>query len=284
MRRIAMAGLLVSVLAGCDQQQEVGLSFQVSVIDPYTYGHADGYYADAVRSLLAEQQVDLARVQVWAEDDNPWVMNLSMPGEVLTPALREALQATVDSVQAARQAVTGNVTLTLDDQPDQPIALQLAFPNDIAIDSNPTLSEALRSLAENHARAPVDCRVPVKLRANLPFEVLDYRQGVMTLRTPDQKVRRTPVRLTFADGGLRDQVGSGRVAVSFSREKQRDYLIFELGSLGMQSWTPMSARDSSLNEIYGLCRSRATQLGRPLSLFVGNGLDRLTYVYLPPAD
>jgi len=278
-----MAGLLGGLLAGCDAQ-EVGLSFQVSVIDPYIHGHADAYYAEAVRGLLAEQQIDLAQVELWADDENPWVVNLRMPGDVLTPARREALQATVDAVLAARQAVTGNVTLTLADRPDEPIALRLAFPNDIAIKSDTTLSDALRSLTENTARARVDCRVPVRLRANLPFEVLDYHQGVMTLRTPDQNVRRTPVRLEFADGGLRDQVGRGEVAVSFSREKQRDHLIFELGSLGMQSWTPMSARDSSLQEIYGLCRSRATRLGRPLSLFVGNGLDRLTYVYLPQVD
>ncbi|MBV6288659.1 hypothetical protein [Pseudomonas aegrilactucae] len=282
-RRITMAGVLAGVLSGCNEQ-EVGLSFQVSVIDPYTYGHVDVYYDEAVRSLLAEQQIDPAQVQLWADEDNPWVVNLRLPGDTLTPVRREALQATVDAVQAARQAVTGNVTLTLADRPDEPIALRLAFPNDIAIKSDTTLSEALRSLTENTARARVDCRVPVRLRANLPFEVLDYRQGVMTLRTPDQKLRRTPVRLEFADGGLRNQVGRGQVTVSFSRDKDRDHMIFELGSLGMQSWTPMSARDSSLNEIYGLCRSRATQLGRPLSLFVGNGLDRLTYLYLPPAD
>jgi len=282
-RRIAMAGLLVGMLSGCDEQ-EVGLEFQVSVIDNYAHGHADRYYAEAVRNLLAEQQIDLARVEMWADDETPWVVNLRMPGDVLTPARREALQTTVDAVLAARQAVTGNVTLTLADQPDQPIALRLAFPNDVAIKSHPTLSEAMRSLIENTARGEVDCRVPVRLRANLPFEVLDYSQGVMTLRTPDQKLRRTPVRLEFADGGLRSQVARGQVAVSFSREKDRDHMIFELGSLGMHSWTPMSARDSSLNEIYGLCRSRASQLGRPLSLFVGNGLDRLTYVYLPPVD
>lgn len=283
MRRMAMAGLVVSALSGCDEQ-EVGLSFQVSVIDPYVYGHVDAYYADAVRQLLVEQQIDPDQVQLWADDENPWVANLRMPGDVLTPARREALQATVDAVLAARHAVTGDVTLTLADQPDAPIRLRLAFPNDIAIKSNPTLSQALRSLTENHARAEVHCRVPVRLRANLPFEVLDYSQGIITLRTPDQKVRRTAARLEFADGGLRDQVGSGQLAVSFSREKHRDQMNFELGSLGMQSWTPMSARDPSLNEIYGLCRSRATRLGRPLSLFVGNGLDRLTYMYLPPAD
>ena len=49
-RRIAMAGVLVGMLSGCNEQ-EVGLSFQVSVIDPYTYGHADAYYAQAVQKL-----------------------------------------------------------------------------------------------------------------------------------------------------------------------------------------------------------------------------------------
>lgn len=78
-----MAGLLVGMLSGCDEQ-EVGLEFQVSVIDNYAHGHADRYYAEAVRNLLAEQQIDLARVEMWADDETPWVVNLRMPGDVLT--------------------------------------------------------------------------------------------------------------------------------------------------------------------------------------------------------
>ncbi|MNN45274.1 hypothetical protein D3C81_1596000 [compost metagenome] len=55
-------------------------------------------------------------------------------------------------------------------------------------------------------------------------------------------------------------------------------MAFEIGSLGKQSLNLNPGKDLRIGMLQSDCRDLANRAGRPFSLFIGEGLDRLESV------
>lgn len=289
LKPLALLGALL--LAGCNDEP-MTLAFQKSVGSSV---RVDTRKQELIDNVLVTLQIDPQSLRWWADLEDGGLVHMSEL-QPLSDAQRTALRGVFEEIVQARAASTLGIEVTLDisaqarqalsdeqrqqlDALPQPLMIELALaPEVLTMALIPQVDETDNVMVE------VDSAVKCELQAR-PVE--PFPAGVTMLwkasgdKTDQLSVEigksSYPARYRFRDARLQEQVQSGELRLQAYLDSPLIITLgfADLGQHRLYSKFPLQHRASTLIR---QCDTAANALPRPLSFYVGDGLDRLESV------
>lgn len=270
------------------------------------YGDLRPQYGDDLYQAILALKIDPKDIEVELDDDHRQNLLINV-SRSLDAGKRQALRELFDEIPRARAAASWEVDVTLEPHApgarfdgfseavksiQGPVTLQLKLGNRIEALSSATLRE--RTLAaENNSEVSsiITCHVlaevsggPFKFRSIVQRDDGPPERAQVIIEYAPMHFAQLPARFDFKDPTLRERIHNGQVKAwqaegTPQRSPWRPFeMAFEIGSLGKQSLNLNPGKDLRIGMLQGDCRDLANRAGRPFSLFLGEGLDRLESV------
>ena len=314
MRNVLLCALAL-LLAGCDKEFLV-LHFQAPVGDLYYSQDVHHGYRDSILGVLAARSIPTDSLAMEIDEYNDKVLHLRLTDDSLSPEQLDEIREVFEAIIPARNAVTLGLKLRFDADQAQGVNIQrlgtgeapryfdtrvltpqnlhIVLASDIS--TPPYINTALKVLPG--ADEEMLCTLEAGFAPTLPFHLLagapgqrgTGSQGLLHVHNRNLQAAQVPVHMQFEDAALRRQVDSGNLRVAFSSRNWIDFTNPDNGHLHFLIGPPLVSslgadmHHARAREMHAECQQRLAALGRPLSFFLGVGVDRLVYVGLPARD
>ncbi|QBF24946.1 hypothetical protein EXN22_04265 [Pseudomonas tructae] len=291
------------LLGGCSEDFAT-LHFAQSVRT--FYGDLAPQYGDDLYNAILALHIDPKDIEVELDHDHPQTIVISV-SRSLDVTKRKALRDFFDEIPRARAATSWDVDVTLEPQAlapqfqvwreplekiKGPVTLKLELGDRIEALSTASLQDRMLAASnKSEVSSIITCHVlakvsggPFKLRSIVQIEEGPSERAQVVLEYDQMRYATVPARFDFKDPTLKQRIGNGQIkAWQAQRTLQRNpygpfEMAFEIGSLGKQSLNLNSGTDQRIGMAQDDCRELANRAGRPFSLFLGRGLDRLESV------
>ncbi|WP_327439533.1 hypothetical protein [Pseudomonas donghuensis] len=295
--------LPLMLLGGCSEDFAT-LHFQQSVRS--FYGDLATRYGDDLYQAILALKIDPEDIEVELDSNDSRVILISV-SRSLEASKRQALRQLLDEIPRARAATSWEVDVTLEphapdakydqwreavDSIQGPVTLQLKLGDRIEVLSSATVQErALAAETSSQVSSLITCHAlaevsggPFKFRSIVQLDDGPPERAQVIIEYAPMQFAQLPARFDFKDPVLRERIHNGQVkAWQAERTPQRSpwrpfEMAFEIGSLGKQSLNLIPGKDLRVGLLQSDCRDLANRAGRPFSLFIGEGLDRLESV------
>ncbi|CAK9891537.1 MULTISPECIES: hypothetical protein [Pseudomonas] len=295
--------LPLMLLGGCSEDFAT-LHFQQSVSSFYG-GLATRYGDDLYQAILA-LKIDPEDIEVELDSNDSRVILISV-SRSLEASKRQALRELLDEIPRARAASSWEVDVTLEtDAPDAkydqwresverikgPVTLQLKLDDRIEVLSSATAQERkLAAETDSQVSSIITCHAlaevsdgPFKFKSIVQLDDGPPERAQVIIEYAYLQFAQLPARFDFKDPVLKERIHNGQVKAwqaenTPQRSPWRPFeMAFEIGSLGKQSLNLTPGKDLRVGLLQSDCRELANRAGRPFSLFMGQGLDRLESV------
>jgi len=270
------------------------------------YGDLKQQYGDDLYQAILKLGIDPKDIEVELDNDHRQDLLISV-SRSLDAGKRQALRELFDEIPRARAATSWEVDVTLEPQSLEPqyqvwrealekikgpVTLEIKLGSRIEALSTATLMDSIQaaekksevsSIITCHVLAEVS-RGPFKLRSIVQLEEGPSERAQVVIEYGQMRYATVPAQFDFKDPVLKERIGNGQIkAWQAERTLQRNpygpfEMAFEIGSLGKQSVNLYSGTDQRISMLQSDCRELADHAGRPFSLFIGQGLDRLESV------
>ncbi|MDD2049203.1 hypothetical protein [Pseudomonas putida] len=270
------------------------------------YGTLKQQNGDDLYQAILKLGIDPKDIEVKLDNDHRQDLLISV-SRSLDADKRQALRELFDEIPRARAATSWEVDVTLEPQSLEPrhrawrealekikgpVTLEIKLGTRIeAFYTANNLERILAAANKSEVSGIVTCHVlaevsrgPFKLRSIVQLEEGPSERAQVDIEYDQMRYATGPAQFDFKDPVLKERIRNGQIKAWQAERTPQRYpygpfeMAFEIGSLGKHSVDLYSGTDQRIRMFQSDCWALANHVGRPFSLFIGHGLDRLESV------